>query len=98
MEHDCSTRLNKPNTDAMISLTCPACSYEFPMSAAVLRGLRANIANDLQADLKRREQQLEAKLRGANEKESAAAKKSAEIDQCVEALVEAQIKGKLEEV
>ena len=68
------------------------------MSAAVLRGLRANIANDLQADLKSREQQLEAKLRVANEKESAAAKKSAEIDQRVEALVEAQIKAKLEEV
>src|SRR5437899_7587865 len=68
------------------------------MNAAVMSGLRTNIANELQTDLKRREQQLEDKLRAANEKESAAIKKSAEIDQRVESLVEAQLKAKLDEV
>jgi hypothetical protein len=98
MAHHSYREFDEVNVNKMISLKCPECSHEFPMSAAVSSGLRASIANDLQADLKRREQQLEAKLRAANEKETAAAKKSAEIDQRVETLVEAQLKAKLDEV
>jgi len=60
------------------------------MSAAVLTGLRTEIANELQADLKLREQHLEAMLRAASEKEAALAKKSADVDQRVDSLVDAQ--------
>ena len=93
-----SKEFDEMNPNKTNLLKCPACSHEFPMSAVVLSGLRADVASELQADLKRREQQLEAKLRAASEKESAAVKKSAEIDQRVESLVDVQLKAKLDEV
>ena len=98
MNCDRHIKFNKTSGNGIISVTCPACSYEFPMSSAVLSGLRANIADELRADLKHREQDLQAKLRAVTEKGSALAEKSAEINQRVEALVEAQLKEKLEQI
>src|SRR2546423_11825919 len=50
---------------AAITLQCPRCSHEFPMSAAVLGSVRATVAQDLQADLRRREAQLADELSAA---------------------------------
>jgi len=98
MGQDSNRKFHQRNANATMLLKCPACSHEFPMSAAVLTGLRTEIANELQADLKLREQHLEAMLRAASEKEAALAKKSADVDQRVDSLVEAQLKVKVDEV
>ncbi|HZS44540.1 MAG TPA: hypothetical protein VFC63_05515, partial [Blastocatellia bacterium] len=85
-----------PNT--AISLQCPACSHEFPMSAAVLRSVQATIAKDLQADLIRRETQIEERLNAAEEKESAVEKRAATLDEDVQKLVDVRLRDEVEKV
>jgi len=86
------------NPDAPISVKCPDCAHEFPLSAAVLGGLRKRIANELEADVSRRERELEAKLVAAREKQSAIEKKAAELDDHVESLVKVRLQKEMDEL
>lgn len=50
------------NTTNTITVTCPACGYEFPLSEAVLGSLREGVRKELSADVVKREQSLDKKL------------------------------------
>ncbi len=62
--------MNKVASNAAITLQCPECSHEFPMSAAVLGSVKATVSQDIQADLLRREARLTERLNAAREKEA----------------------------
>jgi hypothetical protein len=50
------------NTTNVITVTCPACGHEFPLSEAVLGSLREGVRKEFSADVSKREQSLEKKL------------------------------------
>jgi hypothetical protein len=86
------------NEGAAISVECPKCFAEFPLSDAVLRSVRTDIVNELQADISRREREVEAKLQAAKEQQVALEKKSAEIDSQVESLAQKRVEQQVQEI
>src|SRR5438552_6130509 len=93
----CSNKEHE-NSSAPVSLKCPACGHEFSINEAVLAGLRANIANDLQADMRKHQCELEAKTLANREKEASLAKKEAEFEQRLESMLKSRLEVKLEEL
>jgi hypothetical protein len=86
------------NTNKTISVKCPECSYEFPLSDAVLGSVRTTITDELQANISRRERELEAKLKTAKEQQTAVDKKAADLDELVESRVRERLKKEVGEI
>jgi hypothetical protein len=96
----CTHNRTKETEDSnhSVSLKCPACGHEFSINEAVLAGLRSDITNEVQADMRRRECELQAKALANKEKETSLAKKSTELEQRVELMVNSRLQTELEEL
>lgn len=70
--------------DQAITVKCPDCGHEFPLSDAVLGSVREDLANELEAKVREREKSLRAR-------EDALRKRRSEIDDEVEAQLSKQL-------
>src|SRR5207248_10955401 len=86
------------HTTKAISVKCPVCSHGFPLSDAVLGSVRTDLSNELQADITRREREVEARLKVAKEQQTAVEKKAAELNEQVEFLVGERLRKEVEEI
>jgi hypothetical protein len=91
-------KMKEIDNQKQITLQCPACSFEFPMSADVLGNVKVTIARDLQADLVRREAQVAERLKAAKERETVIEKRSANLDGDVQRLVGVRLRDEIEKV
>jgi hypothetical protein len=81
-----------------ITVRCPSCHDEFPLSEAVLGSVRDGLAKELRADVERRERTLAEKLKSLSEQQSALEKKAAEQQEQVEAQVKQRLARATEEI
>ena len=75
-----------------ISVKCPECSNEFPLSDAVLSSVREGVTKELQSTLANREQMLSKRQRTLDDREADLKKKTSEIQQEAERLAEQRLK------
>lgn len=76
-----------------ITVICPSCGHEFPLSEAVLGSLREGVRKELAADASKREQQLDKKLGEIRAREEQLHKQTVEM----EAEVQKQLSSRLKE-
>lgn len=81
-----------------ITVKCPKCEHEFPLSEGVLRGLRDSLSRELQGDLDKREQQLTVSRKELADQRKAIKKEQEELDEKVQALVDVQVSKKEAEI
>lgn len=81
-----------------ISVKCPACSHEFPLSDAVLGSVRDDISKELQADLQRRESQLADRNKALLAQQDALKKQSDAMQDEVDQLAKKRVTEQLAEV
>ena len=74
-----------------ITVRCPKCSEEFPLSEAVLGSVRDGLEKELGADVERREKALAEKSKVLAERKQALEKQAAEQQEQVEAQVKQQL-------
>jgi hypothetical protein len=75
-----------------ISVTCPECSHEFPLSEAVLSSLREGVTKEVQSTLVNREQALAKRQRALDDGEADLKKRTSEIQQEADRLAEERLK------
>ena len=68
------------NTANSITVTCPACGHEFPMSEAVLGSLRDGVRKEFSAEVVKREQTLDKKLNDLRAREEQLHKQSVDLE------------------
>jgi hypothetical protein len=81
---------NSMNT--AISVKCPECSNEFPLSDAVLSSVREGVTKEVQSTLADREQMVSKRQRTLDDREADLKKKTSEIQQEAERLAEQRLK------
>jgi hypothetical protein len=81
-----------------ISVKCPECTHEFPLSDAVLSSVREGVAKDLQSALANREQTLTKRQRALDDREADLKKRASEIQQEAERLAEQCLKKREAEI
>jgi hypothetical protein len=84
--------------DAPIPVKCPACGKEFPLSDAVLSGVRNSLANELQSALATREQAITTRQKALDSLESDLKKRKDQIQTEVERLADARIREREDEI
>lgn len=80
------------NTSNAITVTCPACGHEFPLSEAVLGSLREGVRKELSADVVKREQTLDKKLSELRTREEQLHKQAVDLDSEVQKQLGARLK------
>ena len=75
-----------------ISVTCPECSHEFPLSEAVLSSLREGVTKEVQSTLANREQALAKRQCALDDGEADLKKRTSEIQQEADRLAEERLK------
>ena len=80
------------NTSNSITVTCPACGHEFPLSEAVLGSLRDGVRKELSADVVKREQTLDKKLSELRTREEQLHKQAVDLDGEVQKQVGVRLK------
>lgn len=75
-----------------ITVTCPACGHEFPLSEAVLGSLREGVRKELSADVSKREHSLEKKLAELRSREEQIRKQSVDLESEVQKRLQTQLK------
>lgn len=80
------------NTTNVITVTCPACGHEFPLSEAVLGSLREGVRKEFSADVSKREQSLEKKLSDLRTREEQLQKQAGDLDGEVQKQLSARLK------
>jgi hypothetical protein len=83
---------------ASISVRCPSCTQEFPLSDAVMGSVRDGVEKELRADVERREKTLAEKTRVLADQQAALAKRALEQQEQVEAQVKQQVAKATEEI
>lgn len=68
------------NSSSPISVKCPACGHEFPLSEAVLGSLREGVRKEFSADVIKREQSLDQKLSELRVREEQLRKQAVDLD------------------
>src|SRR5208337_3740199 len=63
-----------------ITVKCPACGHEFPLSEAVLGSLREGVRKEVSADVIKREQSLDQKLSDLRVREEQLRKQAVDLD------------------
>lgn len=81
-----------------ITVKCPACSHEFPLSEAVMGSVREDISKELQADLQRRESQLSERSKALLNEQEALKKQAEGIHDQVDQLAKKRVTEQLAEV
>ncbi len=74
------SKSNFMNTHNIITVTCPSCSHEFPLSGAVLGSVREGVRKELSAEVLKREQSLESKLQELRTKEELIRKQALDLE------------------
>jgi hypothetical protein len=80
------------NTINTITVTCPACGHEFPLSEAVLGSLREGVRKEFSADVSKREQSLDKKLTELRTREEQLHKQAVDLDGEVQKQLSARLK------
>ena len=80
------------NTSDTITVTCPACRHEFPLSEAVLGSLREGVRKELSADTVKREQTLDKKLSEIRTREEQLHKQAVDLDSEVQKQLGTRVK------
>lgn len=80
------------NTSNTITVTCPACGHEFPLSEAVLGSLREGVRKELSADVVKREQTLDKRLSELRTREEQLHKQAVNLDSEVQKQLDARLK------
>lgn len=81
--------MNASNT---ITVTCPSCGHDFPLSEAVLGSLREGVRKELSADVVKREQALDKKLGELRTREEQLHKQAVDLDGEVQKQLGARLK------
>ena len=84
--------------DQTISVRCPACGQEFPLSEAVLGSVRHSLEKELQVEIAHREKNLAEQLRALGEQKIALMKKAAALDEQIEDLVKQRLEQQVDEI
>ena len=84
--------------DQTISVHCPACGQEFPLSEAVLGSVRHGLEKELQVEIEHREKNLADKRRALGEQQAALTRKAAALDEQVEGLVKQRLEQQVDEI
>lgn len=80
------------NTANSITVTCPSCGHEFPLSEAVLGSLREGVRKELSADVVKREQTLDKKLAELRSREEQLHKQAVDLDSEVQKQLGTRVK------
>lgn len=80
------------NTTNSITVTCPACGHEFPLSEAVLGSLREGVRKELSADVVKREQSLDRKLTELRSREEEVHKQAVDLDSEIQKRLQLRLK------
>lgn len=75
-----------------ITVTCPSCGHEFPLSGAVLGSLRDDVRKEFSADAHKREQAIEKKLGELRDREEHLHKQVVDLDNEVQKQLGARLK------
>ncbi len=85
------------NVDS-ISVNCPSCQHAFPLSEAVLSGLREGISKELETSLLSREHDLQSRLTELNDGKIQLSRQKAELAVQVEEQVEARLSKQMGDI
>lgn len=80
------------STASVITVTCPACGHEFPLSEAVLGSLREGVRKELFADVIKREQGLDKKLNELRLREEQLRQQAVDLDAEIQKQIAARLK------
>ena len=80
------------NASNSITVTCPSCGHEFPLSEAVLGSLREGVRKELSADVVKREQTLDKKLTELRTREETLRQQAVDLDSEVQKQLGARLK------
>jgi hypothetical protein len=80
------------SNSSTITVTCPSCGHEFPLSEAVLGSLREGVRKELSADVTKREQLLDKKLTEIRSREEQLHKQAVDLDAEVQKQLAARLK------
>ena len=75
-----------------MTVTCPACGHEFPLSEAVLGSLREGVRKEFSADVAKREQTLDKKLSEVRTREEQLRNQAVNLDAEVQKLLQGRLK------
>lgn len=80
------------SSPSIITVTCPSCGHEFPLSEAVLGSLREGVRKELSADVTKREQLLDKKLTELRSREEQLHKQAVDLDSEVQKQLTTRLK------
>jgi hypothetical protein len=78
---DTPTLMTPKTPDPTITVKCPKCAHEFPLSEAVLGSVRDDIIKEVSVDVAKRELALETKVAAVRTREEQIRKQAAEVDE-----------------
>jgi len=92
----------KTNTDThpseSITVKCPECGHQFPLSDGVLSSVRESLSNELQSDIQRREKQLTESKQSLAAEQAKIKQQQEELNEKVQDLVDQQLSKKEAEI
>lgn len=81
-----------------ITVTCPSCSHDFPLSEGVLSSVREGVSRELQGDIAKREKQLEERQKSYRDELAGLKRQKEELQEKVDSLVEEQLGKQVAEI
>jgi len=81
-----------------ISVKCPECGHQFPLSEGVLSSVRESLSHELQSEIQRREKQLAEGKQALLEEQQRIKQQTAELAEKVQVEVDKELSKQIEEV